>query len=158
MCWFLPYNNVNQLWINIHPLPPEPQSCLTLCDPMDHSLPGSFIHGIPFSRPEYWSGQPFPSPGDLPDPGIEPRSPALQADSLLSEALGKPNFPLAIYFTHAGVRQCYSLLIAPSPSPTVYMSVLYVCISIPALEMGPAVPFFQILNICVNIRYLFFSL
>ena len=35
-----------------------------------------------FSRPEYWSGQPFPSPGEPPDPGIEPGSPALQADSL----------------------------------------------------------------------------
>ena len=38
-----------------------------------------------FSRQEYWSGLPFPSPGDLPEPGIEPRSPALQADSLLTE-------------------------------------------------------------------------
>ena len=38
-----------------------------------------------FSRQEYWSGLPFPSPGDLPDPGIEPGSPALQTDSLLSE-------------------------------------------------------------------------
>ena len=38
-----------------------------------------------FSRQEYWSGLPFPSPGDLPDPGIEPRPPALQADSLPSE-------------------------------------------------------------------------
>ena len=43
-----------------------------------------------FSRPEYWSGLPFPSPGDLPDPGIKPRSPALQADSLSSEPPGKP--------------------------------------------------------------------
>ena len=43
-----------------------------------------------FSREEYWSGLPFPSPGDLPDPGIEPRSPALQADSLPSEPPGKP--------------------------------------------------------------------
>ena len=42
-----------------------------------------------FSRQEYWSGLPFPSPGDLPDPGIEPRSPALQADALLSELPGK---------------------------------------------------------------------
>ena len=42
-----------------------------------------------FSRPEYWSGLPFPSPGDLPNPGIEPRSPALQADSLLAEPPGK---------------------------------------------------------------------
>ena len=43
-----------------------------------------------FSRPEYWSGQPFPSPGDLPDPGIKPRSPALQADSLPAEPPEKP--------------------------------------------------------------------
>ena len=42
-----------------------------------------------FSRQEYWSGLPFPSPGDLPNPGIEPGSPALQADSLLSEPPGK---------------------------------------------------------------------
>ena len=43
-----------------------------------------------FSRPEYWSGLPFPSPGDLPNPGIKPRSPELQADSLPSEPPGKP--------------------------------------------------------------------
>ena len=42
-----------------------------------------------FSRPEY-SSEPFPSPGDLPNPGIKPRSPALQAESLLSEPPGKP--------------------------------------------------------------------
>ena len=41
-----------------------------------------------FSRQEYWGGLPFPSPGDLPDPGTEPRSPALQADSLPSEPPG----------------------------------------------------------------------
>ena len=43
-----------------------------------------------FPRPEYWSGQPFLSPGDLSDPGIEPRFSALQADSLKSEPPGKP--------------------------------------------------------------------
>ena len=43
-----------------------------------------------FSRQEYWSGLPFPSPGDLPDPGIKLGSPALQADSLPSELPGKP--------------------------------------------------------------------
>ena len=43
-----------------------------------------------FSRKEYWSELPFPSPGDLPDPVIKPESPALQADSLPSESLGKP--------------------------------------------------------------------
>ena len=47
---------------------------------------------IEFSRQEYWSGLLFPSPGDLPDPGIEPRSPTLQADTLTSELPGKPNF------------------------------------------------------------------
>ena len=45
-----------------------------------------------FSRQEYWSGLPFPSPGDLPDPGIEPGSPMLQADTLTSEPPGKPPF------------------------------------------------------------------
>ena len=47
-----------------------------------------------FSRQEYWSGLPFPPPGDLPDPGIELRSPALQADALTSEPPGKPKAPL----------------------------------------------------------------
>ena len=44
-----------------------------------------------FSRSEYWSGLPFPSPGDLSDPGVEPGSPALQADSLPTEPPGKPS-------------------------------------------------------------------
>ena len=43
-----------------------------------------------FSRPEYWSGQPFLSPGDLPNPGVKPMSPSLQADSLPAEPHGKP--------------------------------------------------------------------
>ena len=43
-----------------------------------------------FSRPKYWSGEPFPSPGDLPDSGIKSRSPVLQVDSLPAEPLGKP--------------------------------------------------------------------
>ena len=43
-----------------------------------------------FSRQEYWSELPFPSAGDLPDPGTEPGTPVLQEDSLLSESLGKP--------------------------------------------------------------------
>ena len=47
------------------------------------------IESMEFSRPESWSGQPFPSPGDLPNPGIKPRSPALQADSLPTEPQGK---------------------------------------------------------------------
>ena len=43
-----------------------------------------------FSKPEYWSGSPFPAPGDLPNPGIKPRSPELQVDSFPSEPQGKP--------------------------------------------------------------------
>ena len=55
----------------------------TLCNPMDYTV-------LEFSRPEYYSGSPFPSPGDLPNPGIKPRSPALLADSLPAEPQGKP--------------------------------------------------------------------
>ena len=74
------------------------QSCLTLCDPVDYSPPGSLSMG--FSRQEYWSGLPFLSPGALPNPGIQPRSPALQADSLLSELPGK-------VFLHSKVLCCF---------------------------------------------------
>ena len=49
-----------------------------------------------FSRPGYWSGEPFSSPGDLPNPGIKPRSPALQTDSLPAEPQGKPLWPLML--------------------------------------------------------------
>ena len=56
---------------------------------MDCSPPGPLSMG--FSRQEYCSGLPYPSPGDLPDPEIEPRSPALQANSLPSEPPGKPD-------------------------------------------------------------------
>ena len=49
-----------------------------------------------FSRQEYWSGLTFPSPGDLPDPGIKPGSPVLQADALLSEPPGKSNILIMI--------------------------------------------------------------
>ena len=48
-----------------------------------------------FHRQEYWSGLSFPSPGDLPNPGIEPGSPTLQADALTSEPPGKPTIVLS---------------------------------------------------------------
>ena len=66
------------------------QSCPTLCDPMDlaHQAPLS----MEFSRQEYCNGLPFPSPGEFPHPGIEPGSPALQANCLQSEPLGKPEY------------------------------------------------------------------
>ena len=59
------------------------QSCPTLCDPMDYR------RSVEFSRPEYWEGQPFPSPGDLPDPRMEPSSLVLQVVYLPAEPPGK---------------------------------------------------------------------
>ena len=60
-----------------------------------------------FSRQEYWSGQPFPSPADLPYPGIETGSPALQADSLLSEPPGKLDYytNALVYSTETDLRE-----------------------------------------------------
>ena len=66
------------------------QPCLTLCDPRDcSSPPGSSVHGILQARILQWVAIPFS--GDLPDPGMEPRFPALQVDSLPSESPGKPH-------------------------------------------------------------------
>ena len=71
-----------------------------------------------FSRQEYWSGLPFPSPGDLPDPGIKPRSPALQADTLPSEPPGKPVLFLCAPIIRDNIHsvcfmyQAYSILYA----------------------------------------------
>ena len=63
-----------------------------------------------FSRQEYWSGLPFPSPGDLPDPGIKPGSPTLQADALTSEPPGKPmGTPfLGVLALHKGIIPDFS--------------------------------------------------
>ena len=63
------------------------KSCLTLCNPI---VACQAPLSMGFSSQEYWSGLPFPSPGDLPHPETEPRSPALQADSLPTELPGKP--------------------------------------------------------------------
>ena len=74
-----------------------------------------------FSRPEYWSGKPFPSPGDLPNSGIKPKSPTLQVDSLPTEPPGKPkntgvgslsllqrNFPMQEL--NRGLQHCKQIL------------------------------------------------
>ena len=66
------------------------QSYLALWDFMGCSLPGFSVHGI--SRPQYWSRSPCLPPGDLPNSGIEPRSPTLHVDSLLSELPEKPGY------------------------------------------------------------------
>ena len=72
------------------------QSYLTLCDPMDCSPLGSSVHGILQARILGWVAIPFS--GDLPDPGIEPKSPALQEDSLPSEPPEKPPHTRLNYF------------------------------------------------------------
>ena len=80
------------------------RSCPTLCNPMDCNPPGSSIYGILKEKDQ--SGLPFPSPRDLPNPGIEPRSPAFWADSLPSEPRGKPrsrgDFPKCAPFQPPG--------------------------------------------------------
>ena len=67
----------------------EAQLCLTLCGPVDCSPPDSSVHGILQARILEWAAISFS--GDLPDPGVKPGCPALQADSLLSEPPGKPS-------------------------------------------------------------------
>ena len=65
------------------------------------ATPWTVAHQAPpsmgFSRQEYWSGLPLPFPGDLPDPGIKPRSPTLQVDALTSEPPGKPKIFLCLF-------------------------------------------------------------
>ena len=73
------------------------QSCLTLCDPMDSSPPGSPVPGILQARTLEWVVMPSP-PGDLPNPGIKPGSPALQADSWPTEP---PRKLLNTYWLHS---------------------------------------------------------
>lgn len=71
--------------------------CPTLCNPMAHQ--GSLSKG--FSRQEYWNGWSFPSPGHLPDVGIEPGSPALQVDLYHLSYEGSPNMYVSVlYFLH----------------------------------------------------------
>ena len=65
------------------------KSCPTLVTPWTIALQAPLYMG--FSTQEYWSGLPFPSPGDLSNPGIKPRSPTLQVDSLPAEPQGKPS-------------------------------------------------------------------
>ena len=75
------------------------QSCLTLCDPKDCSLPSSSVHGILQARILEWVAIPFSK--DLPNPGVEPRSLALQADSLPAEPPGKRRQRVSFNFSHA---------------------------------------------------------
>ena len=85
----------NSVWFHSHEWGPcvRAQSCPTLCEPVECSLPYSSVHGI--FRQECWSGSPFPTPEDLPNPGIEPASSvasALQVDSLPLSHMRSPEW------------------------------------------------------------------
>ena len=80
--------------------------------PLEYCLQGSISMG--FSRQKYWSGQPFPSPGDLPNPGIKPRFPVLQVDSLLCQPPGNSTFKvtcdLLLFFFLEGVMRLHGFI------------------------------------------------
>ena len=118
--WFLVYSQAVQTSCLC-------SSCPTLCDPLDYSPQTSLSMG--FFRQEYWSGLPFPPPGDLPDPGMEPVSsvsPALQVDSLPLSHWGSPSqtSPLPNFrtFLSPSKETLYLLAITHTCPPTHFSS------------------------------------
>ena len=88
-CESVPFMNVTLFnWFSL--FDPYAEKCVSRSVTSDSLQPSQAPLSMGFSRQEYWSGLPFPSPWDLPDPGIEPRSPALQGDSFPSEPPKKP--------------------------------------------------------------------
>ena len=94
LCYFQVYSKDIQLYIHVVKVS---QFRLTLCNPMDYSWSGSSVHGIFQARILEWVGVPFSR--DLPNPGVEPRSPILQADFLPSEPPGKPHYYYCYYYS-----------------------------------------------------------
>ena len=82
------------------------------------------IQSVELSRSEYWSGEPFPSPGDLPNPGIEHRSPALQVDSLPAEPQVKPHFRHLIGPNNRN-RKWYTVATDTKSVPLFYKPITY---------------------------------
>ena len=125
-------------------------SCIQFyCHPMDSWTPlGSSGHGFP--RQEHWSGLSFPSPGDLPNPGIELVSPALVHGFFTNEPLGDPllwsRFSYVTYFIFISILYIsipISQFIPPPVSPLGnHKFVLCICNSISALQTSSSVPFF----------------
>ena len=123
--------------------------CPTLAIPW--TVDCQFPPSMRFSRQEYWNGLPFPSPGDLPDPRIEPRPPALQADALPTELRGKPLECLCLLnkkFKHGPyqdwpARLPMSLDIRDADSfclSILHIGLLSPCISPRGYKMAAAVP------------------
>ena len=102
------------------PSPKDKGEVTQLCPPV---TPWAVAYHAPlsmeFSRQEYWSGLPFPSPGDLPDPGIEPGSPALHAGALPSEPPGKPPPRMVpLFFNHPEpLNPIFPAQTMPLPTP-----------------------------------------
>ena len=116
--------------LNVHVLS---QSCPTLCNPMDCSPPGSSVHGdSPWQ--EYWSGLPRSTPGYLPNPGIEPKSPASQVDSLPSGPPVKPKNTGVVAYPFSG----------DLPSPEIKTGS-------PSLQVDSDLPG-KPLNVCVSLK------
>ena len=94
-----------------------------------------------FSRQEYWSGLTFPSPGDLPYPGIEPGSPALQADSLPTELLGKTylsSIPCSLWF-YLPITSRKAAAVAAAAAKS-FQSCLTLCYPIDSSPPGSPIP------------------
>ena len=101
------------------------KSCPTLCNAKTAAYQVPQFMG--FSRQEYWSGLPFPFPGDLPDPGIEPRSPALQVDALPSEPPGNMINP---YNKTINIRKQFTVcLVSGLKSKASTKQTAYQCVS-----------------------------
>ena len=121
---------------------PRPLS-ISYIDDFSNSLrpPWTVAHQAPpsvgFSSQEYWGGSPFPSPGDLPDPGTEPRSPALQADALRSEPPGFPILYIVVSICHSQAPSTSHLPLSP-----LCIHTLLLCVSISAFQIGSSIPFF----------------
>ena len=118
------------------------------------------IQSMEFSRPEYWSRQPFPSLGDLPNPGIKPRSPTLQVDSVSAEPQGKPKntgvgslsllqgiFP--IQESNPGLLHCRQILyqLSLKGSPRILQWVAY------PFSRGSSWPMYQTRVSCIASRF-----
>ena len=117
------------------------QSCLTLRDPMDYIACQAPL-SMGFSRHEYWSRLPCPPPGDFPNPGIEPRSPALQSYSLPSEPPGKPNGVLESgkHNKASFIRTEWRHVSWPLFPPRAFWAFGALCGSFPLLQMLPPCP------------------
>ena len=165
LCWFLLYNKVNQLQLHIYPLPLEP-----LCHPTRYpSQPSRPSQSTKLNSLFYTAASHYifyirqcicMCVCVCINLCVCVLSRSVMSDSLQPHGL-QPTRLLCPWDSpgrNTGVGcLCYSQFIPFSPPPCVHKSIVYVCVSIPALQIGSSGPFFQILYICINIQYLFFS-